>query len=75
MKAKIFKSGNSQAVRLPKAFRFNVGEVDIFKRGDEVVLKAKPQSLARAFELLTQLPSDAFADIKDQRPPQNREAL
>lgn len=73
VKAKIFKSGNSQAVRLPKAFRFDVSEVDIFKRGDEVVLKAKPQSLARAFELLTQLPSDAFADVKDQRPPQNRE--
>ena len=75
VKAKIFKSGNSQAVRLPKAFRFDVSEVDIFKRGDELVLKAKPQSLARAFELLTQLPSDAFADIKYQRPPQNREAF
>jgi len=39
MEAKIFQSGNSQAVRIPKEFRFEVTEVEIFKRGDEVVLK------------------------------------
>lgn len=38
--AKIFKSGNSQAVRLPKEFQFDVSEVQIFRRGDEVVLKS-----------------------------------
>ena len=37
--AKIFKSGNSQAVRLPKEFQFDVSEVEIFRRGDEVVLR------------------------------------
>jgi len=37
--AKIFKSGNSQAVRLPKEFQFDASEVQVFKRGDEVVLK------------------------------------
>lgn len=37
--AKVFKSGNSQAVRLPKAFRFDSSEVEIFRRGDEVVLR------------------------------------
>lgn len=39
--AKIFKHGGSQAVRLPKAFRFEGTEVSIEKRGNEVVLKAK----------------------------------
>jgi antitoxin VapB len=34
MLAKVFKSGNSQAVRLPKAMRFDVNEVDITKDGD-----------------------------------------
>lgn len=36
---RVFTSGNSQAVRLPKEFRFDVSEVEIFRRGDEVVLK------------------------------------
>jgi antitoxin VapB len=39
--AKLFKHGGSQAVRLPKAFRFKGTEVIIEKRGDEVVLKPK----------------------------------
>ena len=37
--AKLFKHGGSQAVRLPKAFRFEGSEVIIEKRGDEVVLR------------------------------------
>ena len=35
--ARIFKSGNSQAVRLPKEFRFRAQEVEIFRRGGEEV--------------------------------------
>ena len=44
MKAKVFKSGNSQAVRLPKGFRLDVREVEIFKRGKEVVLRPMVKS-------------------------------
>lgn len=40
--AKVFTHGGSQAVRLPKAFRFEGKEVSIRKEGDEVILKAKP---------------------------------
>lgn len=40
--AKLFKHGGSQAVRLPKAFRFPGGEVLVERRGEEVVLRAKP---------------------------------
>lgn len=36
--AKIFRSGNSQAVRLPKDFRFDVDEVEISREGDAVIL-------------------------------------
>jgi antitoxin VapB len=39
--AKLFKHGGSQAVRLPKEFRFKGTEVIIEKRGEEVVLKPK----------------------------------
>ena len=41
--AKLFQHGGSQAVRLPKAFRFEGTEVVIERRGDEVVLKPKAQ--------------------------------
>ena len=38
--AKVFTTGRSQAVRLPKAYRFNTKEVTIERRGDEVVLRS-----------------------------------
>lgn len=41
--AKIFMNGRSQAVRLPKEFRFDCDEVYITKQGDKVVISpAKP---------------------------------
>ena len=39
--AKVFRQGNSQAVRLPKEFRFQEGEVYIRKNGDNVLLIQK----------------------------------
>lgn len=74
--AKVFKSGNSQAVRLPKEFRFDTEEVEIFRRGDEVVLREKSKGLERAFWLLADLPIDVEA-IKRARkePPQKRKGL
>ncbi|BBO81324.1 antitoxin [Desulfosarcina ovata subsp. sediminis] len=73
--AKIFKSGNSQAVRLPKAFRFDVTEVQIFRRGDEVVLKRKPQNLSRVFELLTEMSDDFMEEGRCQPSMQEREPI
>jgi len=39
--AKIFTTGRSQAVRLPKAFRFTTSEVTIERQGDAVILRPK----------------------------------
>ncbi len=39
--AKIFTTGRSQAVRLPKEFRFNTKEVTIERQGDAVILRPK----------------------------------
>jgi antitoxin VapB len=74
--ARVFKSGNSQAVRLPKEFRFNSEEVDIFRRGDEVVLRERSPGLARAFEIIANLPidTDAIMEGRDE-PPQSRDDL
>jgi antitoxin VapB len=73
VKAKVFISGNSQAVRIPKEFRFDAAEVEIFQRGDEVILKPQPKNLGVAFQLLTEMPSDFLADGRDDILPQERE--
>jgi len=39
-RAKVFWSGRSQAVRLPKEYRFDTEEVVIRREGDAVVLEA-----------------------------------
>jgi antitoxin VapB len=73
--AKIFKSGNSQAVRLPKEFQFDASEVQIFRRGDEVVLKQRPRNLVRVYELLTELSDDFMEKGREQLSVQEREAF
>jgi len=71
----VFKSGNSQAVRLPKDFQFDVKEVEILRRGNEVVLRRVPQNLAAAFDALAALPDDFMAEGREDVPPQTREGL
>lgn len=73
--ARVFKSGNSQAVRLPKEFRFDAEQVEIFRRGDEVVLRDKPANAATIFDALAGLPQGMFAEKRNDTAPQQRESL
>jgi antitoxin VapB len=73
--ARIFQSGNSQTVRLPKEFRFDAQEVEIFRRGDEVILRARKTDAAEIFDILAGLPEGFMADGREDSPPQGREAL
>jgi antitoxin VapB len=72
---RVFRSGNSQAVRLPKEFSVKSRELEIFRRGDEIVLREPAKGLARAFELLTELPGDFLSEGRNDTPPQKREDL
>ena len=72
--ARVFRSGNSQAVRLPKGFRLKSEEVEIFRRGDEIVLREKGKGLARAFEILASLPDDFLPEGRHDT-PQDREDI
>lgn len=72
--AKVFRSGNSQAVRIPAEFQFDTDEVEIFRRDDELVLRKKAKSLERAFHLIASLPSDLLSERKDDL-PQERTGL
>ena len=73
--ARVFMSGNSQAVRLPKEFRVRSAKLEIFRRADELVLREPSGGLARAFDLLAQLPDDFLPDGRDDTPPQRRKGL
>ena len=77
--AKLFQHGGSQAVRLPKAFRFEGTEVSVRREGEAVILEP-----VKARKPITREEMDAFwakvdslgdADFpdRDQPPPQERD--
>ena len=66
--AKIFFNGRSQAVRLPKKYRFNTDQVQIFKRGDEVVLREKKESWSEFFAEKSAFGKDYLAEREDVSP-------
>lgn len=73
--ARVFQSGNSQAVRLPKEFRFSAEQVEIFRRGDEIVLRERPRDALEIFNALSQLPEDFMSQGREEAPPQERESI
>ena len=73
--ARVFQSGNSQAVRLPKEFRLDVERVEIFRRGNEIILREAPENAAAIFDVLSCLPADFMEDGRQDMPPQERESF
>lgn len=72
--AKIFVNGRSQAVRLPKDFRFSGGDVYIKKIGKMVILFPKDDPWAPLVDSLEQF-TDDFMETRDQPPQDSRENL
>jgi len=70
--AKIFQNGRSQAVRLPKEFRFKGTEVRIRKQGEKVILEPvkKSQWPDRFWEIFT---SDPEFETPTPLPPKDFE--
>jgi antitoxin VapB len=63
--AKLFQNGQSQAVRLPKEFRFQGDKVFIKRMGNAVVLLPYHDSWQSLFDSLTQF-SDDFMERREQ---------
>jgi len=63
--AKVFTTGRSQAVRLPKAFRFASSEVFIHQEGDKVILSEKPESWDMFFADKQGPTADFMEDVTD----------
>jgi antitoxin VapB len=73
--AKIFWSGRSQAVRLPKEFRFEGGQVRIRREGDAVILEPLPQGWDWLAAVTGKLDEDFERAVAEKTPPQERAAL
>lgn len=70
--AKLFTTGRSQAVRLPKEFRFAGSEVFIRQEGDQVILSPKPESWEDFFASADR-PTADFMEERVDLEPEKRE--
>jgi antitoxin VapB len=72
--AKIFWSGRSQAVRLPRDYRFDVDEVKISRRGSAVILEPLAEDWAWLDRVVGDLDEDfekaATEEVKGQERPE-----
>ncbi|MBL4776038.1 MAG: antitoxin [Mariprofundus sp.] len=71
--AKIFQNGRSQAVRLPKEFRFDGDEVFVHKVGNAVVLLPVRHSWDTFFQSLDMFSEDFMQDGRQQPAIQERD--
>lgn len=74
-RAKIFWSGRSQAVRLPKHFRLPGDEVRIRRHGNAVILEPAADDWSWLDALVHKLDADFVAAVNEQPPQQKRPAL
>ncbi len=70
--ARVFQSGNSQAVRLPKEFRLDALEVEIFRSGGDIVLRERGVKLSKLLASLPALPDDFGESIEDPLPQERQ---
>lgn len=74
--SKTFRSGNSQAVRLPKEVAFdNDVEVTIERTGDVLTIRPKRISVAEMLRRLDALPSPGEVEVRDPDIFPDREGL
>ena len=73
--AKLFWTGRSQAVRLPKEFRFEGEEVRIRRQGNAVVLEPIPTDWKWLDEIVESLAGDFMPEGREQPEMQERPEL
>jgi antitoxin VapB len=72
---KVFWSGNSQEVRIPKEFLIASDEVEISKDGDTILLRPRKASWHSLVESLNNFTEDFMSEGRNQPPPQRRKAV
>ena len=73
--AKVFENGRSQAVRLPKKFRFDTDEVVVQQLGDAVILVPKSSVWNVFLDGVNSFTDDIFSDGRTQGEQESRESL
>ncbi len=73
--AKVFQSGNSQAIRLPKEFRLRCDRVTIRREGRVLIIEPIDDWADRLFDTLESFSEDFMEHGREQPPMQEREAL
>lgn len=73
MTAKVFENGRSQAVRLPKEYRFNGEEVVVNKIGEIVILMPKESKWAGFLNSLDLFTEDFMSEGREEMTVQERE--
>ena len=73
--AKVFENGRSQAIRLPKKFRFTGDEVVVQRLGHAVILVPKEEALQTFMDGINSFTEDIFEDGRSQDVPTVRESL
>lgn len=64
--SKTFRSGNSQAVRLPREIAYADGvELTITRSGDVLTIQPKRPSIAEMFAKLDALPKPSYIEVRD----------
>jgi antitoxin VapB len=71
--AKIFKNGRSQAIRLPKDFRFSGKVVSISHLGNGVLIQPIRETWIDVYNAMSEL--DVFMEDREDLPAQERETL
>lgn len=71
--AKVFKSGNSQAIRVPKEFSIDENELYIQKIGKSLILTSKEDPWKAFDESLDRFSDDVFEKGREQPEQQERE--
>ncbi len=75
MTAKIFENGRSQAVRLPKEYRFDTDEVAVNKIGQIVLLMPKQSKWESLMQAVDMFSDDFMKNGRADRTLQGREEL
>lgn len=73
--AKVFWSGRSQAVRLPKGFRFKTDEVRIRKHGESVILEPIANDWSWLDDIAGTLDGDFIEAVNERADQQSRPLL
>lgn len=73
--AKLFQTGRSQAVRLPKAFRMPGKEVRIHREGNKIILEPLSTSWDALLMALDEFPVDFMENGREQPAMQERDGF